>query len=286
MRLSKNRIIRGVASRYEVFRKNFALLLGRVIGRSVSMLPRRLAASVKQEIKIKAIRIPYSKTAYMSVNSTLDISRSRFPFAEPSTVEWIEKQFRQGDIFYDVGANLGAVSLIAATFLDQRCKIYAFEPVPSTFSTLVQNVMHNNFGDTISTFMIPLSDQSRIDSFFYSSLVSGSSAHSLSGSATGGRRTFEQTVISWTIDDLHKKFGFDYPNHLKIDVDGHDFEVLLGATEAFESGKIKSVLVEKNNKETLIRQFLKERGFNEFPVEEDENILFIKPEAAVKTEYS
>ena len=69
-------------------------------------------------------------------------------------------------------------------------------------------------------------------------------------------------------------------------MDGHDFEVLLGATEAFESGKIKSVLVEKNNKETLIRQFLKERGFNEFPVEEDENILFIKPEAAVKTEYS
>src|SRR5579862_9056307 len=46
---------------------------------------------------------------------------------EPFTVEWIEQSLRGGGVLYDVGANVGGYSLIAAA-QNPSVRVVAFEP--------------------------------------------------------------------------------------------------------------------------------------------------------------
>ena len=62
---------------------------------------------------------------------------------EPFTVEWIERSIKPGDVFYDIGANVGAYSLIAAKVTGNGARIFAFEPSAATFHDLSRNILHN-----------------------------------------------------------------------------------------------------------------------------------------------
>lgn len=52
------------------------------------------------------------------------------------------RESRDGDIFYDVGANIGLYSLYAAK-LRPTCRVFAFEPVSHNFGNLCENLLLN-----------------------------------------------------------------------------------------------------------------------------------------------
>ena len=52
---------------------------------------------------------------------------------EPETIAWIDG-FNEGDVFYDIGANIGVYSLYAA--FKKKTQVFAFEPSPFNFATL------------------------------------------------------------------------------------------------------------------------------------------------------
>ena len=91
---------------------------------------------------------------------------------EPETVQWIEQYVKPGDTFYDIGANIGAYSLIADA---QGAIVYAFEPVPSTFAHLARNVTENK----ARIWLIPLGvmDRPGIDVLALSSEEAGAASH-------------------------------------------------------------------------------------------------------------
>jgi FkbM family methyltransferase len=60
---------------------------------------------------------------------------------EPEETELVKKLIKPGDVFVDVGANLGYYSLIAARVGASR--VYAFEAQPSTYELLGKNVIIN-----------------------------------------------------------------------------------------------------------------------------------------------
>ena len=125
------------------------------------------------------------------------------------------------------------MSLISAAYLKKQCKIYAFEPLPTTFSMLFQNIMTNSLSHVITPINIALSDKVKVDDFILSSIDAGTSGHSIKG---GTSKEEENDVVSaskleiltTTIDQLKKDYRINDINHLKIDVDGCDYEVLLG----------------------------------------------------------
>jgi hypothetical protein len=92
---------------------------------------------------------------------------------EPGTVDWIETMFEAGDVFYDVGANVGAFSLVAFKHLRGNARIYAFEPAFATFSQLCRNVIINGATECIVPLPLALSDRSAVLPFNYRSLSSG-----------------------------------------------------------------------------------------------------------------
>lgn len=99
-------------------------------------------------------------------------SRRRFQKEEPETKLWIEG-FRAGDVFFDVGANVGCFSLLAAGQPNKGHTAVAFEPSLTSFRSLCWNVQINILVDRIIPIDAGLSDTTGIDRFNFSRLDPG-----------------------------------------------------------------------------------------------------------------
>ena len=171
--------------------------IGKLTSMAINLTPVELSSCIKENIQVD-IKMPDSDVRVV-VDGFKDISRSRFFYKERSTVCWIERYYTQGDIIFDVGANIGAVSLISANFLQKKCKIYAFEPLPTTFSMLFKNIMKNQFGHVITPLNMALSDKSKVEDFFMTSTDAGSSGYSIyRGSSGSTQESYKKLEIFTT----------------------------------------------------------------------------------------
>ncbi len=173
---------------------------------------------------------------------------------EPGTVKWIES-LGKNDVIFDVGANVGAYSLIMAHYVK---KVFAVEPSVFTFGTLVKNI-YTNKASNVVPLNIALSARNELLNFAYSSVELGSSSHGLEG--TVSNEAFKQSILSFSLDKLVDEFNIGTVHHIKLDVDGIEFEILKGAKKVLENVEFKSLLVEVNcaEKDELV-QYLQGLG--------------------------
>ena len=86
--------------------------------------------------------IKYNETAAINI-SLGDYLQQRIFFEgyyERGLVEWLKRTLQPGDVFWDVGANIGALTLVAA----RLCRrVVAFEPDPRSLKWLTLNVRAN-----------------------------------------------------------------------------------------------------------------------------------------------
>jgi len=167
---------------------------------------------------------------------------------EPETLDWLERELRDEDVFFDVGANIGLYSLYAAK-LNPNCAIFSFEPESQNYARLCRNVFMNDVTNVIPC-SFPLSDREAFDYFRVSSIEPGSALHSLEPSGEFRKRpvalALRQGVLCTTLDALVTKHGLPLPTVLKIDVDGIEEKILDGADWVLGSGKLRTALVELN----------------------------------------
>ena len=166
------------------------------------------------------------------------------PNSEPMTNDWIDS-FECDDTFVDIGANIGLYSLIAAAH--GVSKVYAFEPNPFSFSVLARNIISNGFDSVIFPFCLAMNECSSVVTFKLGSLNAGSIKNEIVGE---GQQldSISITTASFSVDELFSVQGISNVNHLKIDVDGLELQILRGATELLSNRTLKSVLVEDNSK--------------------------------------
>lgn len=62
---------------------------------------------------------------------------------EPNLTEWVRSRLRPGDVFVDVGANVGYFSLLASRLVGDGGAVVAVEASPGTFERLQRNVALN-----------------------------------------------------------------------------------------------------------------------------------------------
>ena len=214
-----------------------------------STLPDESLLELKNAIEIKR-RMDYAPhDIYLHVDSMTELETRLHSCAkEPDTVEWIETFMKPGDTFYDVGANVGAYSLVAAKAFGGAVKVFAFEPAFLNFTQLCRNVFLNDCGDSITPLSIALSDKTSLDSFNYHDLIPGGSLHTL-GEAIDYkgdrfRPVFKQTMLGFTTDYLIAQFDLPVPAHIKIDVDGIELGILKGADRTLADDTLRSIVVE------------------------------------------
>ena len=161
---------------------------------------------------------------------------------EPDTIEWLRKM-KEGEVLFDIGANLGQYSLLAAR---NGVKVHAFEPEAQNFAVMVRNIAINSLSDKITPWPVALSDHISLDILHLSSVLAGGSCH-----AYGSPKDFRgndhqfphsQGSVATTLDHFCAKYGS--PNHIKIDVDGFEHLVVKGGLVSFN--KARSVLIEIN----------------------------------------
>lgn len=145
---------------------------------------------------------------------------------EPFLVQAISDFVKPGMIVYDVGANIGYMSLIFGKATGAHGKVYTFEPMPDNVSRINVNVTINKLSEIIIIVPAAVSNQAGTDIFLvHKNLSMGK----LVGS--GGRdESYESKVEvpTITLDDFVLSDGNPCPHLIKIDVEGGGAKVLNG----------------------------------------------------------
>ena len=204
------------------------------------------------------------------INATTEAERrwrARACAKEPWTVEWIETSVNQGDVFCDIGANVGVFSLIAAMKCTKKLQVVAFEPGYASFAHLCDNVVLNHCEGVITPIPLPLSDQTGLAQFKYRSREAGQSRHALLEKTRigpgDGESRYQQPVLAMRLDDMVSTFNLPKPTHLKIDVDGAELRVLHGATEVLRHDGLRTILIEVETAiEDSVVAVLRDAGFS------------------------
>lgn len=176
---------------------------------------------------------------------------------EPETIAWINT-FKSNDTLWDIGANVGSYTLYAAL---KKITVLAFEPSPSNYYLLSRNVEINKMDDKISALCIAFNDSTKLDSFFMSNSELGGALNSF-GEAVNWQgkpfvATLKQTMLGFSIDDFIQKFNPPFPNHIKIDVDGIENKIVMGAQKTLADKRVKTVLIElDSNREDYCNQVI------------------------------
>jgi FkbM family methyltransferase len=170
--------------------------------------------------------------------------------AEPETLDWLT-HLTSNDVFYDVGANVGAYSIIAAKVHGAR--VFSFEPEALNYATLNRNIAYNQCWDQITAYCFAISNGLKIDRFYLACYAPGGALHSfgepmqapLDGSVELKKfePCFSQGAASFAIDDLIAR-GLPEPTFLKIDVDGFEDRVIAGAANLLEKAARLTLLIE------------------------------------------
>jgi FkbM family methyltransferase len=135
---------------------------------------------------------------------------------EPSLVREFERHVVPGTTALDVGAHIGSLTLPLAQRVGLEGHVYAFEPQKKVFRELVYNVRLNELHN-VTPLRFALSAEPGIIEMNPTAEKDGQTSI-----GTGGDRAEARTLDS---------FGFFNVSLIKIDVEGHEAQVLRGARE-------------------------------------------------------
>ena len=175
------------------------------------------------------------------------LSKLIFDGFETAETEFICSVLQEGDIFVDVGANIGLFSLIASKFVGPEGLVICFEPSPTTFDRLVENVNQNCL-ENIDLRNIGLSNSSGELTFYISE-----NGYDAWNSFAPGQDNKLQRSIQVPVSTLDKELsGIDKSRVkvIKIDVEGWEKFVLYGG-QAFLKEYSPIVIVEFTEENTF-----------------------------------
>jgi FkbM family methyltransferase len=142
---------------------------------------------------------------------------------------------------FDVGANVGEWSKEIFN-LNLNCLVYAFEPVPEVFKKLIQCKFDSNL---FYSFNFGFGIQDDILRFFYLPNLNGMSSIYYRPVFDDLAQKIDQIEVSIkTVDNFVKNNNINKINFLKIDTEGSEFNVLMGARESIKNGIINIVQFE------------------------------------------
>ncbi len=147
---------------------------------------------------------------------------------EREEIEMFLSLAKDGDVFFDIGANLGVYSLAFAKKYPNS-QIHAFEPIHSTLNEMRRNLFLNSVTN-VTSYNVGLSDHYGDVSFYFDETV----ASAASGAPLG--EDFKETVLTAHIEKLDY-FGHLRPSIIKCDVEGAELLVFKGGAETLKRYK-------------------------------------------------
>jgi FkbM family methyltransferase len=168
---------------------------------------------------------------------------------------------RPGDLFADVGANVGTYSVLAAS---TGAKVVSFEPIPATFESLLDNLHLNRLLAQVDARNLAIG---RSEGHIQMVADQDTTNQVLpSGGIYAGETV---NVPQATLDTALRESGA--PRVIKIDVEGFESDVLAGAEGVLSDEALQAVVMELNGSgrryghdDEDLHQSMRSRGFGSF----------------------
>jgi FkbM family methyltransferase len=145
---------------------------------------------------------------------------------EPALLEAIKTFVNPGQTVYDVGANIGYMSLALAKAVGETGRVVAFEPLPENLARLEANLALNAEGKRVKVVGAAVGEHTAQEQF----LVHHSGAMGKLHASTGRQAEYERslTVEVVALDHWAADHNYGSPELIKVDVEGGEASVLKG----------------------------------------------------------
>lgn len=144
-----------------------------------------------------------------------------------------------GDVVWDIGANLGVFTLVAA---DLGAEVVAAEPLPATVDALRANIRRNDAENRVTVDPVVVEAESGVATLGVERREPGSQTP---GVTTDAQHTVDVTQVAG--DQRHQSDEWPTPDVVKIDVEGAEPAVLQGMADVLTSGRPRVVYCEAHS---------------------------------------
>lgn len=165
-------------------------------------------------------------------------------------------------VIFDVGANAGQFANLVMKEIRKKKTIYCFEPARATFEELRKWIDRNSSADEIVANNVGLGSVTG-NKLLYSSEPGSTiaSLYQLENPLRQFKEEYTELVGMDTIDNFCRAHLISRIDYLKLDVEGHEFEALLGASDMISEGKVLFIQFEFGechiDSRTFMRDFFK-----------------------------
>lgn len=201
-----------------------------------------LVAKMQRDLTDRVETPQGTLSLFTSRSSNIAAAVSGFLTDEPETLAWIDSM-QAGETFWDIGANIGLYSLYAG--LRGDLTVYGFEPSALNYGLMAEHIVQNKLDKNVSALCVAFGAETGLLKLYGASADVGHASNTV-GSAENQFGTFdaqyEQMVPVYTVDDFCAAFNVDVPDHVKLDVDGLEADILRGGVKTLS--RIRSLMIE------------------------------------------
>jgi FkbM family methyltransferase len=154
---------------------------------------------------------------------------------EPELQETIRRMIVPGMVVYDVGANIGYVSLLFARAVGSSGGVFAFEALPANLERLKGNLALNAWAKVVPLGLAVVDAVRPVEFLTHASTSMGKAA----GSAGRKEESYGETlrVEGTCLDEFIYTQGNPLPQAVKIDIEGGEVMALPGMRRLLREGK-------------------------------------------------
>lgn len=228
--------------------------------------PAIFGSMLKRIFRIKRrILVSENFSFYIDPVSDFGLSMIRDGFYENELRKYINSLLGQGDTFIDLGANEGYFSILASKAVGGSGKVICIEPQSRLRQVIHTNISINSINNILHLQYVISNINEIAELYLAPSTNTGSSGLT--------RRTKYKLAVeivpSFSLDRIFNLLSLSKVKLIKIDVEGHEHEVIFGSTQLFKDQKIENIALEYHPNELLskgssvekIDTFLKSCGY-------------------------
>lgn len=142
----------------------------------------------------------------------------------------VSELLKEDSIFWDIGAHYGTYSILAAAYIKDNNKIFAFEPDTDAITILNKNLSKNNLQNKISVFETAVYSSIGIQEF---DMQFGNSNSHLIRQGDINMKGSLKLVKTTTLNEALKRIPL--PSIIKIDTEGAELEIIKGAGDILKN---------------------------------------------------
>jgi len=180
---------------------------------------------------------------HLDLQEGIDLSIYLLGAFELRTLRAYSSFIRENDIVLDIGANIGAHTLILSQLVGPNGKVVAFEPTSYACRKLYRNMALNPelaIRIRLEQCMLVANSSEKLEPAIYSSWPLAD-ANDLHGQHRG-RLMDTSGAMAMTLDDAVHQLGLKQLDFIKLDVDGHELSVIRGGLYVLKEFRPRMIL--------------------------------------------